>query len=183
MPRLRQRFTVLLAAALAVSLALPLFPSTAAPATVPRSASAAGLLQRLPADLRPLVQELQRHGFRVMLARPPAAGVYGQFVAASRTLWLAPIAFELGIGRQTLLHEAVHALQSCPTGRLSPIGWRFRLEPVVQREIEGILHTRYHHGQRLLELEAFALQGQPDAAARLIAGLRQRCRRVAGSSG
>jgi len=97
-------------------------------------------------------------------------------VPASRTLWVAPIAFDLGIGPQTFLHEAVHAVQSCPGGQLTPIGWRLRLDPVVRQEIGGILTTSYHHGSRLLEQEAFALQGQDDAVARLRAALKARCR-------
>jgi hypothetical protein len=104
------------------------------------------------------------------------ARAYGQYVPASRTLWVAPIAFALGIGPQTFLHEAVHAVQSCPDGRLTPIGWRLRLDPVVRQEIGGILTTAYHHGSRLLEQEAFALQGQDDAVARLRIALKARCR-------
>jgi hypothetical protein len=104
------------------------------------------------------------------------ARAYGQYVPASRTLWVAPIAFDLGIGPQTFLHEAVHAVQSCPDGRLTPIGWRLSLDPVVRQEIGGILTTRYHHGSRLLEQEAFALQGQDDAVARLRIALKARCR-------
>lgn len=132
----------------------------------------------LPPELRPLARELLRHGFRLRFAIPPAPGAYGQYVPATRTLWVAPIAFDLGIGRQTFLHEAVHAVQSCPTGRLSPIGWKLSLDPVVNQEIRGILTQRYHHGSRLLEQEAFALQGQPDALARLRAALHSRCRPV-----
>lgn len=130
----------------------------------------------LPPELRPLARELLHHGFRLRFAPPPAAGAYGQYVPASRTLWIAPITFDLGIGRQTFLHEAVHAVQSCPAGRLTPIGWKLSLEPVVNQEIGGILTQRYHQGSRLLEQEAFALQGQPDAVARLRAALRSRCR-------
>lgn len=104
------------------------------------------------------------------------ARAYGQYEPASRTLWVAPIAFDLGIGPQTFLHEAVHAVQSCPNGQLTPIGWRLRLDPVVRQEIGGILTTNYHHGSRLLEQEAFALQGQDDAVPRLRAALKARCR-------
>ena len=136
----------------------------------------ADVLAVLPPDLRPLGRDLQRYGFRLRLAPPPAAGAYGQYVPASRTLWLAPIAFDLGIGRQTFLHEAVHAVQSCPSGRLSPIGWSMRLDPVVRQEIGGIITQRYHHGSRLLEQEAFGLQGQPDAVIRLTTALHARCR-------
>jgi hypothetical protein len=70
----------------------------------------------------------------------------------------------------------VHAVQSCPTGTLTPIGWRFSLPPVVEQEISGILTSRYHQNNRLLEQEAFGLQGQSDAVPRLRQALRQRCR-------
>jgi len=131
----------------------------------------------LPAPLQPLVRELQARGFRIRLAPPPIPQAYGLYQASSRTLWLSPLTFDLGIARQTFLHEAVHAVQSCPRGTLTPIGWSFRLSPVVEQEINGILTTRYHHGNRLLEQEAFGLQGQADAVPRLLEQLRRRCRR------
>lgn len=102
-------------------------------------------LSALPADLQPLARELQTRGFRLRIAR------------------------------QTFLHEAVHAVQSCPHGVLTPIGWRYPLAPVVDREISGILTTRYHHGNRALEQEAFGIQGQHDAVARLMEALKRRC--------
>jgi hypothetical protein len=163
----------------------PLPPPLPAPAAAAWLAAAAKpaataadprLLALLPPALLPLAKDLQRHGFRLRLAPPPVAGAYGQYVPVSRTLFMAPIAFDLGIGPQTFLHEAVHAVQSCPGGMLTPIGWSLPLNPVVEREISGILTQRYHHGSRLLEQEAFALQGQPDAVARLRAALQRRCR-------
>lgn len=132
-------------------------------------------LTALPADLHPVLRELQLHGFAVRLAAPPVRGTYGQYVPRTRTLWVAPIAFELGIGRTTFLHEAIHAAQSCPDGNLTPIGWKVSLSPVVASEIGGILTKGYHHGNRLLEQEAFGMQGQPDAPSRVIAALRKRC--------
>jgi hypothetical protein len=131
-------------------------------------------LSALPADLQPLVRDLQRRGFTVKLAVPPVRGVYGLFEARQRRIWVAPITFELGIARQTFLHEAVHAVQSCPTGVVAPLGWTLPLAPVVRQQINGILATAYH-GNKAAEQEAFALQGQPDAVPRLTAALRQRC--------
>ncbi len=94
----------------------------------------------LPPELMPLLRALKRHGFRVRIALPPARQAYGQYEPASRTLWLSPLTFELGIARQTFLHEAVHAAQSCPDGRvLRPIGWTLPLQPVVRNEISGML--------------------------------------------
>jgi len=141
------------------------------------------LTARLPPELRSLARDLERYGFRLRWAPPPAARAYGQYVPASRTLWVAPIAFDLGIGRQVFLHEAIHAAQSCPTGVLQPLGWSVRLNPVVEQEISGILTTRYHHGNRQLEREAFSVQGHPDAIGRVIAALKQRCRLPLPASG
>jgi len=110
-----------------------------------------------PADLQPLLAALRRHRFSVQLAPPPRRGVYGMFDAARRTLWVAPITGELGIARQTLLHEAAHAAQSCPDGVLRPVGWRLPLNPLIERE-------------------AFAVQGQAKAVALIVRALDQRCR-------
>ena len=129
----------------------------------------------LPAELRPLAESLRQHGFRIRLAPPPSRGSYGEFVLSSRTLWIAPLSFELGIGKQVFLHEATHAVQSCPHGVLTPVGWKLPLAPVVSLEISGILVNNYHHGRQLVEQEAFALQGQADAIARLQRALATRC--------
>lgn len=130
----------------------------------------------LPPDLRPLAIELRRQGFQLRLVVPPAAGVYGQFVPARRTLFLAPITLELGIARPTLLHEAVHAAQSCPGGLLTPIGWNLRLDPLIAQEIGGILTQRYPLRNHQLEREAFAMQGRSDAVGMIVEALRRRCR-------
>lgn len=163
----------LLSAPLALLPALaPLFSLSALLAAAPLDPRPLGAL---PADLQPLARELRARGFRLRIALPPVRQSYGLYEARSRTLWLSPLSFELGIARQTFLHEAVHAVQSCPTGVLSPIGWRVQLPLVVDREISGILTTRYHHGNRAVEQEAFALQGQADAVPRLIEALKRRC--------
>ena len=143
----------------------------------PRSESA------LPPELMPLLRALKTHGFRVRIALPPERRTYGQYVPASRTLWLSPLSFELGIARQTFLHEATHAAQSCPDGRvLRPIGWMLPLQPVVRHEISGVLLNSYGAQSRVLEQEAFALQGQPDAVPRLLQALAQRCGGHSGSA-
>lgn len=128
-------------------------------------------------QLTPLLQALRQHGFRLRFEPPPRRGAYGLYEAGSRTLWIAPISHQLGIARQTLLHEAVHAVQSCPDGVLRPIGWRLPLSPLIEREISGILTRGYPHQNRLVEQEAFALQGQANAVPLLLQAMRQRCRR------
>jgi len=48
---------------------------------------------------------------------------------------------------------------------------------VVEREISAILLRNYKDvGSRVLEREAFHLQGQPDAVAILLGAMKQRCR-------
>ncbi|QEY31288.1 hypothetical protein EVJ50_02530 [Synechococcus sp. RSCCF101] len=131
----------------------------------------------LPEDLSRLVRALEGHGFEVRFAPPPRRGVYGLYESGSRRLWVAPVTIPLGIARQTLIHEATHAVQSCPSGRLSPIGVTVSLNPVVEREISAILLKSYRHsGNRAVEREAFHLQGQPDAVPILLRAMEQRCR-------
>ena len=109
-------------------------------------------LSALPVDVQPLVKALQSHGFRVQVALPPQPGAYGQFEPRSRTLWVSPLSLELGIGRQTFLHEAVHAVQSCPTGVVTPIGWSFPLDPAVERGINMVLYHGYPTNLSLIHI-------------------------------
>ena len=132
-------------------------------------------LSTLPADLHPLVSALQAKGFTIRIALPPVRSSYGLYQSKSKTLWISPLTFPLEISRPTFLHEAVHAIQSCPSGILTPLGWSVSLNPVVEREISAILMRNYHHGNRALEQEAFFIQGQKDAVPRLIGALKQRC--------
>ena len=133
----------------------------------------------IPPELRPLSQELQRQGFKLRWETPPKAGAYGLFESGSRTVWVHPVTFELGIGRQTLIHEAVHAAQSCPQGKLTPLGVPAPLTPLIEHEISAILWGNYHVKDRRLEQEAFSLQGQPDGANQLVKLLKQRCKPLA----
>lgn len=107
---------------------------------------------------------------------PPKIGVYGLFEGRSRTLWVHPITFDLGISRQTLLHEAVHAAQSCPEGNLTRLGIPAPVSPLIAQEISSILFRNYHVKDRVLEQEAFSLQGQTAAPSILVKLLRQRCK-------
>lgn len=147
--------------------------------TAPAASAATGGTQGTPwgPELTPLLDALRQHGFRLRFEPPPRRGTYGLYEAGSRTLWISPISHQLGIARQTLLHEAVHAVQSCPDGVLRPIGWRLPLSPLIEREISGILTRGYQHHNRVVEQEAFALQGQANAVPLLLQAMRQRCRR------
>ena len=133
-------------------------------------------VQALPPELKPLVRALERARYAVFVAPPPIPGAYGATDPKRRMIWVSPLAMEMGIARQVLVHEAVHAAQACPKGKLTPIGWRLPVETVVDREISGLLYRGYAHGKHEVEREAFAMQGQPQAINQVIAALRQRCR-------
>ena len=129
-----------------------------------------------PPELKPLLLALERARYAVFLAPPPMAGAYGATDPKRRLIWLAPIAIELGIGRQALIHEAVHAAQACPKGKLTPIGWHLAVQSTVDHEISGVLYRGYAHSKYELEREAFMMQGQPQAIDQVVQALRQRCR-------
>ena len=134
-------------------------------------------MQALPPDLQPLLRALERARYAVFLAPPPTPGAYGATDPKRRMIWIAPISIDLGIARPVLIHEAVHAAQACPKGKLTPIGWGgLTLQTSVDREISGLLYRGYAHSKHDVEREAFAMQGQPQAMAQVIAALRQRCR-------
>ena len=63
------------------------------------------------------------------------------------------------MGLPVLVHEAVHAAQSCPSGVPSPIGWQFSLPHALEHEVSGILYNTYRHQNKALEREAFMAQG------------------------
>ena len=145
----------------------------AIPGLMASSALAPQPLSRLPSNLQPLVRALETKGFTVLIALPPVRGSYGLY--KNKTLWISPITLPLGIARQTFLHEAVHAIQSCPTGTLKPLGLKVNLNSVVEREVSAILRRNYHQNSRILEREAFSLQGHKDTPSLLLATLNKRC--------
>ena len=128
----------------------------------------------LGSDLNSLVQALRSKGFTVLFQHPPRKDTYGQFYSKNKTLYVSPLAFELGIGRQVLIHEAIHAVQSCPSGRLTLLGWKLSAPVVVQREINRILLDSYHSNE-YLEKEAFTGQSSPNAVPWLLRDIKKRC--------
>ena len=128
-----------------------------------------------PADWLPLVKALQQAGYQVRFEKPPIQGAYGATNSRKKIIWVAPISVDLGIGRQTLIHEAVHGAQGCPTGKLQTIGWKTEMVNAVDREVAGILYRNYAHAKFDVEREAFAMQGNPKAFPLIIAALKERC--------
>ena len=83
--------------------------------------------------------------------------------------------FELGIGSQTILHEATHAAQSCPNGLLSPIGWTLPVNQSIKNEIQANLLRNYDINQYTIEKEAFYLQSQRNGVELLMEVIKKRC--------
>ena len=142
-------------AALALLLGLPALPAPAA-------------------DLEQLQRSLLRHGFTIEIRQPPGQA-YGRFIPAKKRLEISPLVPELGITRPVLLHEAVHAAQSCPHGSLTLIGVERPVDPAVASRIRYILRNHYKPNLATLEKEAFVIQSQPDAEQLIITALNQRC--------
>ena len=143
----------------------------------PIRAALALLLLALPvraADLEQLQRSLLRHGFAIDVRQPPGQA-YGRFIAAEKRLEISPLVRELGITRPVLLHEAVHAAQSCPDGALSLIGVQRPVDPAVGSRIRYLLRNHYKPNEAALEQEAFVIQSQPDAEQLIITALNQRC--------
>ena len=126
-------------------------------------------------DFKPLIDLLKVKGFKIKFKIPPKKGVYGLFQSKSKTLWVSPITFELGIARQTILHEATHAAQSCPYGKLSPVGFEFSISPFIRNEIQANLIENYDSNQYMIEKEAFSLQGSKNGLDLLLKALNERC--------
>ena len=127
-------------------------------------------------EVEPLLNLLKNKGFRIEYKIPPKRGAYGLFQSKKKTIWISPISFELGIGRQTILHEATHAAQSCPNGKLSPIGWSLPLNQSMRNEIQAYLLKNYDINQYTIEKEALYLQSQKNGVEILIEAIKKRCK-------
>ena len=105
-----------------------------------------------------LRQVLENYGFEVLLELPPKRGAYGLLKHDSKTIWINPVVFELNIAQPTLVHEAVHAAQSCAGEKsLKTLGLNIP-PPMVTKPF----FFRYHSYHRELEAEAYTIQVQPN---------------------
>ena len=129
----------------------------------------------LPPDLQQLVSALRQEQIEVRFEVPPKRGSYGLYRPSQRRIWVSPVTHDLGIFRQTLLHEAVHAVQGCKTGVVQPLGIKTTLTPVVERRIRFLLHSSYSHRDTAVEREAFEIASRPDSIPLLLRELKQRC--------
>ena len=129
----------------------------------------------LAEDLNSLRRSLSEAGYNVMIQKPPMQGAYGLVNIKKKTIWIAPIANQMGIFRTTFIHESVHAAQGCKTGEFEPIGWNLEVDEAVRVSIESILYRQYPSNKFDIEREAFLMQGQPDAITRIQKVLKENC--------
>lgn len=129
-----------------------------------------------------LVESLERSGFPIQWEQPPVWGTYGLLDVQTRSIWINPVVFELGIAQPTIVHEAVHAAQFCaaevqdaPSPQsiedLSPLGLGITPSPLVRPYILQYTDSK----RRQLELEAYALQAEADRVDRAIDLLQRHC--------
>ncbi|ELS02134.1 hypothetical protein Xen7305DRAFT_00018450 [Xenococcus sp. PCC 7305] len=123
-----------------------------------------------------LEQILTGYGFIVKQEIPPKinnSGLrpYGLMNSKTKTIWINPVVFELGNARSVLIHEAVHAAQTCAgKGQISLVN--LDLEPP---QFTRPYFMRYHSYRREIEAQAYTVQVQPDSLAIVIELLEQNC--------
>lgn len=123
-------------------------------------------------DFASVKQQLEAKQFKVLLSPPPQRGAYGLINAESRTIWIHPLTFELGIAVPVIIHEAVHAAQVCKgKGQLAPLG--VTAEPLVYAQPFWLRYGNIHRQD--LEREAFTIQTQPNRMALVSGYLNQFC--------
>ena len=131
--------------------------------------------KELDEDLQDLVKALRSIDYDVRFEKTPLPGKYGLTDAKNKTIWIAPITIEMGIFRKTLIHEAVHAVQSCPSGKFTPIGWKLSVSPVIEQSIKSNLYLNYPRQSHRIEKEAFLMQAQKKPIPIIVETLKTRC--------
>jgi hypothetical protein len=119
-----------------------------------------------------LQNQLESYGFTVKIEPPPLRSTYGLLQTKTKTIWIEPLVFELGIELPTLIHEATHAAQLClGKGEITSLNLDFS-PPNIARPF--FMH--YNHGlRRHLEAEAYAIQTHPDGLNLVLSLLSKHC--------
>ena len=131
--------------------------------------------KKLDQDLQDLVKALRSINYNVRFEKTPITGKYGLTDAKNKTIWVAPITIEMGIFRKTLIHEAVHAVQSCQSGKFMPIGWELSVSPVIEQSIKSNLYLNYPRKSHIIEKEAFLMQAQSKPIPMILETIKTRC--------
>ncbi|MHC0062482.1 hypothetical protein ACWATR_06080 [Nostoc sp. UIC 10890] len=134
------------------------------------------LLSQVPTSERQFINlknQLENFGFQVIIELPPKRGAYGLLEETHKIIWINPVVFELHIGTQTLIHEAVHAAQVCAgKGKIRTLG--LDIQPINYARPFFMRYTDVHRQE--LEREAYAVQTQLNSFALAISLLQQHCK-------
>ena len=106
---------------------------------------------------------------------PPKKRAYGLYENSTKTIWISPITKKLGIYKNVLVHEAVHAAQSCPRGFLTKLNIPIKLNSSQEKIIKMKLVNHYSHRNFLLEKEAFSIQTLPNSIEFISKEINKRC--------
>ncbi len=126
-------------------------------------------------DLSNLIKLLNKKGFKIKNELPPIKEAYGLFENSTKTIWISPITNKLGIYKNVLVHEAVHAAQSCPRGFLTKLNIPIKLNSFQEKIIKMKLVNHYNHKNFLLEKEAFSIQTLPNSVEIVSKEINKRC--------
>ncbi|HEY9768334.1 MAG TPA: hypothetical protein V6C71_07465 [Coleofasciculaceae cyanobacterium] len=132
-------------------------------------------LSNADSDFIQLKTQLENSGFKVNIAIPPDFNLanqqidfqrrsvrkpYGVLNAKSKSIWINPIVFELGISNAVLIHETVHAAQYCAgNGNIQTLG--LDIEPI--RQAQPFFKRYVDTYSQAVEKEAYAVQTQPNS--------------------
>ena len=122
-----------------------------------------------------LIKLLNKKGFKIKNDLPPKKRAYGLYENSTKTIWISPITKKLGIYKNVLVHEAVHAAQSCPRGFLTKLNLPIKLNSSQEKIIKMKLVNHYSHRNFLLEKEAFSIQTLPNSIEFISKELNKRC--------
>ena len=117
--------------------------------------------------------QLEKFKFQVVIELPPKRGAYGLLREADKKVWINPVVFELHIGTQTIIHEAVHAAQVCAgKGKIKTLG--LDIQPSNYARPFFMRYTDIHRQD--LEREAYAVQTQPNSYELAVYLLQKYCK-------
>ncbi len=144
-------------------------------------------LSNVSSDFRQLKTQLENSGFKVNIAIPPDFNFanqqidfqrrsvrkpYGVLNAKSKSIWINPIVFELGISDAVLIHETVHAVQYCVgNGNIQTIG--LDIEPI--RQAQPFFKRYVDTYSQAVEKEAYAVQTQSNNYELAVSLLEKHC--------
>ena len=99
------------------------------------------------------------------------------YVICTRTLYFNTSNYSSFVKQinRVVIHEAVHAAQSCKSGKIEPIGWKLTADNTVETSIKSILYRNYPSEKHAIEREAFLMQGQTDAIDKIKEFLTKYC--------